>query len=86
MPLCFEAQNHAFVHVGKGSRKQVREKSPEECDHYKFLYAAAANCVDCCQYWLANGASTSRGTTHHPEWNAFAFAEHAGAQRWPGIF
>ena len=85
MSLCSDATNNLLYHVGKGAWKQVRAKPTEECDHYLFLYAAASDCASCCKFWLANGASISRGTTHHPEWNALAFAEHAGAQRWRGI-
>ena len=81
MNVCVGAQENHYFHVGKKARKQLQSKPEEEREHYLFLYAAQGDCVCCCKFWLANGASLSRGSRNHPQWNALAWAEHAQAQR-----
>ena len=69
-PCCaWKKDPHAHV---TGDTRATRQKridglaklSDQELSHYYFLYAAAADCVECTKYWLQNGADTTRGTKH----------------------
>ena len=65
----WQADPHVHVTADKRAARQKRidglaELSDQERSHYYFLYAAAADCVECTKYWLQNGADTTRGTKH----------------------
>ena len=70
--LCADAQRNENYHLDKKTNKS---------DHYRFLYSARADCVQCVQYWVEQGLDPFQGTLHHPDWNAIEFARHFNATR-----
>ena len=78
--FCPAAVRDPIAHInGKAQRKRVRDMSEDERQHYAFLYAAHSNCAACVTAWLAQGADPTRGSQHHPDWTALAWAKDAGA-------
>ena len=66
----------------KGKKKQVNkycdwtsEVAEDARNHSFFLDAASDDCVPCVTYWLEQGAEVQKGTEHHPEYHAIAWAE-----------
>ena len=57
------------------------DKKTNKSDHYRFLYSARADCVQCVQYWLEQGLDPQEGTLHHAGWNAVEFARRFNATR-----
>ena len=56
--LCEAAKTNEFAHVSaESSRQRIRQMQDEDSrQHYLFLYAACADCVQCVSAWLARGA------------------------------
>lgn len=50
-------------------------------EHYLFLWACSADCVDCVEYWIRNGADLRKGTGNHPGRNARYYAQQGEAVR-----
>ncbi|CAE7805382.1 unnamed protein product [Symbiodinium sp. CCMP2592] len=78
--LCAAARHNRDCHLD-GDTRRVKSFTDDWADHYRFLHAAAADCVECTRYWLQNRADPLRGTINNPEYNALAFAKHRRAMR-----
>ena len=77
--LCQRASEDAFVHVMADGKRRVKKMSSEWKNHYMFLYAAGANCVECVAHWLCQGADPRKGSLSQ-NWTAMDWAEHHHAR------
>ena len=83
---CAQAEQSEDFHCTTAYRKRFGEGcNPAFCvewrEHYLFLHAAAADCLECVQFWVVRGASLTKGTINHDAWNALAWARHASADK-----
>lgn len=82
---CPAAEQKADAHCDKSFRKRFGETADAAAlkwgDHFLFLNAAQADCVDCVRFWVARGADLSLGTMNNSTWNALEFAKHGKAHR-----
>ena len=77
--LCQRASEDAFVHVTADSKRRVKKMNSEWQNHYMFLYAAGANCVECVAHWLCQGADPRKGSMSQ-NWTAMDWAQHHHAR------
>eukprot|EP00435_Cladocopium_sp_Y103_P022458 s4464_g5.t1 len=77
-PLCSAARADYMVHVSDGRRRVKNMPAGDEKNHYLFLHAATANCVDCVQHWIERGVDLTRGSRSNP-FTAMDWAKDANA-------
>ena len=84
---CPAVQADPYAHVQKDKNvsrpkriEQVQKQPEEEGQHHLFLYAVAADCVQCVKYWIHRGMDIEK-ETKHMKYTAMDWAEWSAATK-----
>lgn len=84
--LCAAAQAKELAHCAPGFKNRFgADCEPavraEWREHYLFLHAVQADCLECVCFWINRGADLQKGTINNPAWNACEWAKTGRADR-----